>query len=198
MAYVVGFFIFLIISAIIVAINNNANKDNSQKQLKEKIENFDSLIHFNIDDSTLPSISIDKDNYIIYQYSYKDFLLNDIKKRNIKDIIRCEMLADSEIIQTTNRGSQLAGAIIGGAVFGPVGAIVGGVTGKKTNKKQNKSYEIRIYYTTPESPLDVIKLENDPKKSTNLSQNIEDTALKIYATIESLINLERQKNQQQI
>ena len=196
MWFIIGLICLFCIGCLVSA-SDNANREESQKQLKEKIENFNSLIHFNIDDTVLPSISIDKDNYIIYQYSYKDLKLNDIKTRNIKDIIRCEMLADSDIIQTTNRGSQLAGALIGGAVFGPVGAIVGGVTGKKTNKKKNKSYEIRIYYMTPESPLDVIKLEDNPKKSIELNKNIEDTALKIYATIESLINLDKQKSQQQ-
>ena len=176
--------IILIIVGICVGIANNNNKLETQNQLKDKIENYDSLIHFYTLSSTLPALSIDKEKFIIYQYCYDNtFKLSNIKIRNIKDITKCEFLEDSKIIQTTNRGSQIAGAIIGGVAFGPIGALVGGVTGKKTSKKQNISYEIRIYYKIPESPVDVIKL------------NVEDTALHFYATIDSLINFDKQKEQ---
>lgn len=63
-------------------------------------------------------------------------------------IIKSEVVVDSEsIMQTsTNRGSQLVGALAGSAIAGGVGAIIGGTTGSKTSKihKQINSVELKI------------------------------------------------------
>lgn len=129
-------------------------------------------------------ININKNDATICFCNYdNEFRLSDMQVKDVKDITKCDIYADKNIIQTTNRGSQIAGAIIGGVIFGPVGAVVGGVTGKKTSRIENKSYEIKIYYSIPESPIDIIKL------------NYEDVALHFYATLESLINLDKQKEQ---
>ncbi len=47
----------------------------------------------------------------------------------------------SKDVTSRNRGSQLAGGLVGGALFGPVGLVVGGLSGGSTSK--GKAVEVR-------------------------------------------------------
>ncbi|MES3091904.1 hypothetical protein O6027_12010 [Sphingomonas aerolata] len=50
-------------------------------------------------------------------------------------------VTNSKTVTTSNRGSQLAGGLVGGVLLGPVGLIVGGLSGSSTSK--GKSVETR-------------------------------------------------------
>lgn len=51
-------------------------------------------------------------------------------------------VTNSKTTTTSNRGSQLAGGLVGGAILGPAGLIVGGLSGGSTSKA--KAVETRI------------------------------------------------------
>jgi hypothetical protein len=50
-------------------------------------------------------------------------------------------VTNSENVTTSNRGSQLAGGLVGGVLLGPVGLVVGGLSGSSTS--QGKAVETR-------------------------------------------------------
>ncbi len=98
------------------------------------------------------------------------------EERNIKDVIKCELSLNNEIVHSTNRKSQIVGAAVGGVVFGGVGAIIGGLTGTKTSQK-GKILEAKIllYYNKPDTPMDVLTFTT--------GNDIEKVSSEFYATI---------------
>lgn len=62
----IGFICFIIfIIGICVIVSNHNSKTDTKRFLKEKIENYDSLIHFHESSSKLPILSYDKNNTVI-------------------------------------------------------------------------------------------------------------------------------------
>lgn len=62
----------------------------------------------------------------------------------LSNIASVEVLRDGATVTTTNRGSQVAGALIGGVAFGAVGLLIGGVTGSKRNTNTIHSVAIKL------------------------------------------------------
>jgi hypothetical protein len=46
-----------------------------------------------------------------------------------------DLLRDNNVITSTNRGSQLAGAVFGGIVLGPLGALAGALSSNTQTRK---------------------------------------------------------------
>ncbi|WP_350344398.1 hypothetical protein PRVXT_000802 [Proteinivorax tanatarense] len=63
-----------------------------------------------------------------------------------KDIYMCEIVENGTTIYKTSRGSQAAGAILGGAVAGTTGAVIGGLSSDQV-KEQNIT-ELGLKITT--------------------------------------------------
>lgn len=69
----------------------------------------------------------------------------------------------------TNRGSQIAGAVVGGAVFGGIGVLVGGFTGSKSNNEtqtvqtQVQSMSLVCRFTDRQHPIERISFFESPK-----------------------------------
>ncbi|WP_150284744.1 SHOCT domain-containing protein [Rummeliibacillus sp. TYF-LIM-RU47] len=77
------------------------------------------------------SKSISKFDYESYVYSFDE-------------IIQSEILRDGIIINKTDRGSQIGGAIIGGAIAGGVGAVIGGLGSPTESKSITNKLELQI------------------------------------------------------
>ena len=164
--YGISFVIILFIIAVVSGILQDMSR---QKIIKSTIKNIDKTKHIKIDLYTV--FYLDDENDILYfpAYDEKPFV---VKERRIKDIIKCEFIKNSQVVFTTNTGSQIMGTLVGGAILGPVGAVIGGASASKTGTEKNVTYQIRIYYNVIK-PLDGTK---------------EEDVLKCYATIEALIN----------
>lgn len=63
------------------------------------------------------------------------------------DIVAAELIRDNTTVHKTNRGSQLAGAAVGGVLLGPVGLIVGGLSGSQRHESKIERLTLRIYTT---------------------------------------------------
>lgn len=61
------------------------------------------------------------------------------------DLVAVELVKDGSSITKTHRGSQLAGAAIGGALLGSAGLIVGGLSGSKSQQNMIEKLAIKIY-----------------------------------------------------
>ena len=78
-------------------------------------------------------------------------------------IIKAEVYnGDSVITTTTDAGSALGRAIVGGALFGGIGAVVGGSTASTTSNEYNNLH-VRIYFDDYDSPALSIECGSDTK-----------------------------------
>lgn len=68
-------------------------------------------------------------------------------------IISVEVVKDGATATATNRGSQIAGAALGGAVFGGIGAMVGGLSGSTTSRERIRELSIRVTVDDPAFPV---------------------------------------------
>lgn len=81
-------------------------------------------------------------------------LLNPMKLRQLEakpsvyrfsDLIAVELVRDGASVNKTQRGSQLAGAAVGGLLLGPAGLIVGGLSGSKRQENKIEKLSIKLY-----------------------------------------------------
>jgi hypothetical protein len=72
---------------------------------------------------------------------------------------RFEQIAAVEVVQNgatmtrTNRGSQLAGAALGGLALGPIGAVVGGLTGSTTSTGRIAALSLKVIVDDRANPV---------------------------------------------
>ncbi len=82
----------------------------------------------------------------------------------------------TKVLTKVNRGSQLAGAVIGNALAGGAGLIVGGVTASKTSTTKEKEYvnkvELKLNVEDTRDPIVTIELlELRVKKDSMMHRN---------------------------
>lgn len=75
---------------------------------------------------------------------------------SFSDLIAVEVVRDGGSITRTQRGSQIAGAAIGGALLGPAGLIVGGLSGSTLHQSKISKLSIKLYTNDIISPLQEI------------------------------------------
>lgn len=68
-------------------------------------------------------------------------------------LMAVEVLKDGGSVHKTNRGSQLAGAAMGGALLGPVGLLLGGVTGSRRVENNVSRLSLKIFTDDLVSPV---------------------------------------------
>jgi hypothetical protein len=86
------------------------------------------------------------------------------KRYKLTDIATVEVLRDGASITSTNRGSQLAGAALGGLAFGGVGMIVGGLSGSTRSQPTIQSVSIKVIVDDRVAPVHVIEFFRSPAK----------------------------------
>jgi hypothetical protein len=72
-------------------------------------------------------------SFVALNYKTKKILIGrpeQGKQFNFEQILQVDLLRDNNVITSTNRGSQFAGAVIGGIAFGPLGALAGALSSK--------------------------------------------------------------------
>jgi hypothetical protein len=76
-----------------------------------------------------------------------------IDRLDFDDIIGAELVSNGETLIKTNRGSQIAGATVGGLLFGATGALVGGLTGSQRMQEKIRKLSIKLYTTDLHRPV---------------------------------------------
>lgn len=72
---------------------------------------------------------------------------------NPGDIVSAEVYQDGASLLRTERGSQVAGVIVGGLLLGGVGAIIGGLSGKRREERKAKELVLRLATSDYDAPL---------------------------------------------
>lgn len=158
---------------------NLTKKDTIEDELAFYDENnFDNTIEFNEN-----MMSINKKRKIICFY-YKEMLDRIIFFNNI---IECQIIKDSNIMEAGGIGRALAG----GFIAGEAGAIVGATTRKSKNIVSNLS--IRIVTNELDEPLynlELLDFKLDINKSLDekFFKSAMQFANSVYATIQAIIN----------
>lgn len=93
-----------------------------------------------------------------------------------KDLISAHICEDGESVISTDRGSQLGGALVGGLLLGGVGAVIGGLSGKQKSNKKVKRVDLRITMNCLDEPTVDIRIFDDTtplKKKEKLTDILE-------------------------
>lgn len=122
---------------------------------------------------------------------------NNSRRYALREVASVEILRDGASVTLTNRGSQLAGAAIGGLALGGVGLLVGGLSGSKRNLATLHSVAIKVIVDDRYTPVHVIEFFKSPSslgtpaRSPQIKKSLE-TADRFHAL---LVNaLRDQKN----
>jgi hypothetical protein len=100
------------------------------------------------------------------------------KQYSLAQVASVEVLRDGASITSTNRGSQAAGALIGGLALGGVGLLLGALSGSKRNMTTLHSVAIKIIVDDRETPVYTIVFFQSPrKKGTDARSPIIKTSL---------------------
>lgn len=77
-------------------------------------------------------------------------------------IVAVEVISNGTSISTTNRGSQLAGAAIGGVALGGLGALIGGLSGSRTSRQKLKTIAIKVTVESHSNPVHIVSFMDLP------------------------------------
>jgi hypothetical protein len=76
-----------------------------------------------------------------------------------------EVEEDGTVISSASRGSQLAGAAVGGVLLGGVGAVVGAMTGSRKEKRQINRVDFKVTIEDVANPIFRVTLQSLPSPS---------------------------------
>lgn len=83
------------------------------------------------------------------------------------DVASCEVERNGQSITTTNRGSQVMGAAVGGLLLGPAGLLLGGLTGSKRNAQKVSELSLKVMIEHRAAPLHRIIFVKLPGNGVN-------------------------------
>ncbi len=132
----VGAIIFgAVVWAAIKGIQDGEEAQEKSKELSEKYDLED--IYFSIWDKSFLGINFDRSIIVIGNQNQESTI-------SFSSIIEFEVLLDQTSITKSNRGSQLAGAAIGGIALGGIGAIIGGLSGSTRTKNTVSEIALKL------------------------------------------------------
>lgn len=132
--------------AIIAGIIQATAGENNERKAIEAAPDFSATENF-VATEPRTSIAIDQ--------SRRKIRLSDGMKAQIvgfEQIVSAEVAESGISVTKTHRGSQLAGALIGGAMLGGAGAVIGGLSGKSSARTKG-TIELRIVTDDPSIPF---------------------------------------------
>ncbi|MCA8835205.1 MAG: hypothetical protein K8953_08985, partial [Proteobacteria bacterium] len=138
-------------------------------------------------------VSKDDHSFIVVNFATQQIILGmgDTSRTDLpfSSIIQVETLKDGLQTSSTNRGSQVLGAAVGGVALGGVGAIIGGLSGSKTSVSGTKRLSIRITVDDKEKPIhEVLFYLDSTNKGGQLSDIIAQQTAKTMAEFVALLN----------
>jgi hypothetical protein len=151
---------------------SSAQKEELAKNNNKRLSGLDILV------TRIKEINnFERDDYIYNQgYNYGIAIDNTHKKfcivtrsstklYNYNDLLGVELIENGETLTKSLRGSQIAGAAVGGLLLGGAGAIIGGLSGKKETIKLINNIEIKLTLNDTEKPIfDFVFFRRNNKK----------------------------------
>jgi hypothetical protein len=131
----------LFVGAIVMGLVQGSHIRNAAKRIENQIKQQPAFTASDlyVSRTSLTGLAIDNDR--------KEILLVELDSTRLYragDIVGCEVLLDDIQMSYTNRGSQIAGAAVGGVLLGGIGAVVGGLTGSRRANNNIRKIALRI------------------------------------------------------
>lgn len=101
------------------------------------------------------------------------------------DVISSEVIEDGSTVTRASRGSQLGGAVVGGALLGGVGAIIGGLSGTRISTGTVRQVSLRVTVSDTSSPTHEVGFL---KMETNKPGAVYDAAMKTASHWQGVIS----------
>jgi hypothetical protein len=76
------------------------------------------------------------------------------------DVLAAELVEDGVTVTSTDRGSQVLGAAVGGALFGGLGAVVGGLSASSTGTNKTQRLDLKVVVNDISQPVRMIPFLN--------------------------------------
>jgi hypothetical protein len=138
--------LIILIASVVSKQNNNAARSANERAL-------DAIASFHRDAGVIGGT---KKSAIAFDYTSQRIAIAHggkiISLIGFRQIVSAESI-DGASVASVNRGSQLAGAAIGGALLGPAGLLLGGLSGSSTSKQKMKRLALKIYTTDIQKPV---------------------------------------------
>lgn len=90
-----------------------------------------------------------------------------VRVYDFTELVSVEALRNGSSLQVTNRGSQVAGAAIGGLLLGPAGLLLGGLTGSKRQETKTDKLSLKIFTRDLDEPVHEIVFFDVPGSKSN-------------------------------
>lgn len=97
-----------------------------------------------------------EEQHIGFKFASQEFVIGTICEAHVyrfDEMTRCELVRNGVSVISTNRGSQIGGALIGGAILGIPGLLIGGLSGSKSSVENVKSVVLKVHVNDPENPF---------------------------------------------
>jgi ribosomal protein L7/L12 len=149
---VLGFF-------VLIGIGSQIQKANKVKQTLATISRDFKMDEVHVSDFDTSVLGI--------CFRDKTVLLGDSSRQVLypwAKVVSVEVVRDGVMLNQTNRGSQVGGALVGGVILGPLGALVGGLSGSSTGVNRVKELALRIIVDDTVRPLYVVNFYQDASK----------------------------------
>jgi hypothetical protein len=139
----------LFFGAVIYQVKLDERVARTQKSLRETL-NIDEVYVSRYDWSFL-GIRFDRNMLVIGNPKFR-------KEYMFSEVASVDIIKNNVSVTSTNRGSQLLGAAVGGIALGGVGLLAGALTGTKRTKSRTKEIGIKIVVDDRMKPIHYIKL----------------------------------------
>ena len=175
-------------------------QDNARKIIAENRPEKTIRVKLNNIENAVAAVSMQKNTLLFYGeriYSSmldtaKDVLIQYLKVIPFKNILNCQLLEDNETVMSSSAGSAFVGGLIGGTT----GAIIGSSTA--SSKGMVNSMQLRIDLKDVTKPCYIVQFIPEPmERSTTQYKNIFKGAQEIYATVLAIINLNKERAEQE-
>jgi hypothetical protein len=143
--------------AVVVAIIMNSNsKDKAVEARLRDLNNAEDIFVSKWDRSFI-ALSFDQSKIAIGRHE-------STRECTFSQMIQADLLRDDDVVTSTDRGSLVSRALVGGVLLGGVGAVIGGVTAKTYSAQKLTKLILRVVTesgTFSVTFLDLTKLQRD-------------------------------------
>ena len=96
-----------------------------------------------------------------------------------QQLVAVEIEKDGATLDKTNRGSQIAGAAVGGVLLGPVGLLIGGLSGSRRHEATVKRIILKLYTNDLHTPVCKVTFLDHPTGLKARDQQVIDAATRL-------------------
>ena len=180
MEWISGLLVFLgtvALVGIIWAIWSGVSGARKASQMRDEVRNLADFDAADVYVSPFNQVGVAIDR------NRREILLTDRDERRIfpvESIVSCEVLEDGAQLAYANRGSQLAGVVVGGALLGGVGAVIGGLSGSQRMMQRVQSVTLRFTTDDFDNPLyDIVVWKSPSEKGVGRDDLLYQQQLKV-------------------